>query len=674
MLVATGEDLAGIAGPAVNPILPGLAAPACPILARGRVAAVGQAVAGVVAASPAAAADAAAGIVLELAEEPPPQAAAPVFRWQAGGDPLPAGAAEVSVRLTQPLLAPMALEPRAILAVPQEGGLTVHLSTQTPHRAAAELARLLGLAPGRVRVVAVDVGGAFGAKASLHPEEIFVAWAALRLGRPVKWTASRAEEFLSAPLGRGIALEGRLAVAADGGLAGLAARIRAPLGHWLTYSAAVPAWNAARILPGPYLCPAVGILAEGVTTATAAVGIYRGAGRPEAALLMERLMDAAARRLSMDPVALRRRNLIPPAAFPFRTPTGQSLDSGDYGRLMDLACAAAGYPELRAAQRRRRAAGELVGIGVALFVEPCGAGGESARLTVRADGSAELATGASAQGQGRETAFAQIAAAALGLPAEAVSVIHGDTAATPEGIGALASRSTAIGGSAILEAASALRARALPLAAGLMQCGEAALVAAEGGFARADDPGRRVGWAALAREAGGSLSAEAVFTTPGEAWGAGCCIATLSVDRDTGVPRLEGLTWADDAGVVVNPLLAEGQILGGIAQGIGQALMERMVHDASGQVLTGSLMDYAVPRATDMPPVRLAGQHTPAAVNPLGAKGVGESGAIGAPAAILNAAIDALAPLGVGDLDLPLTPESLWRAIRRAATPLPEQD
>lgn len=690
-LVATGEDVAALAAPAVNPIVAGMQVPPCPILARGEVCAVGEAIAAVVADSPEAARDAAELIALELqpcdavteaaaAMQAPPVVAGLAHntlftqRWIAGDVDagFAAAAARVHVAHAQPRLAAVSLEPRAILADGSGGTLQVLLSTQTPHRARAELARILEIDEEAVRVVARDVGGAFGAKASLYPEDVFVAWAAWRLGRPVKWIATRGEDMLAATHGRGAALEGTLALGPDGRILALRASVAAPLGRWLTYSAAVPAWNAGRILPGPYRAPAVDIAVAGAATNTAAVGIYRGAGRPEAALLMERLMDEAARALAIDPVVLRRRNVIPSAALPARTPTGQVIDSGDFAALLDDACEEIGYAALRQRQVQRRTQGELVGVGAALYVEPCGSGWESARVRVARDGTVAVATGAAAQGQGRETAFAQIAAAALGVDIAAVTVACGDTRAIATGVGALASRSTAIGGSAVLRAADAVRATATRIAAALLDVSPDELLAVPDGFtlrgfARRGPARARISWAAIVDAHGGPLEAAESFSSD-ETWASGCCIAAVAIDRDTGVLTVERIVWADDAGVVVNPLLAEGQMIGGLAQGLGQALSERLVIDASGQLLTGSLMDYAVPRAGDMPPVAIVSRATPAATNPLGAKGVGEAGTIGGPAAILNAALDALASLGVRHLDMPLTSETLWRAMRAADT------
>ncbi|MEQ8344973.1 MAG: xanthine dehydrogenase family protein molybdopterin-binding subunit [Sneathiellaceae bacterium] len=642
--VLTAADLTPLGRLTVNPVLPLGAAPDFPVLAAGRVLAVGQPVAAVLADSADRAADAVAAIDLSLKDAsrlPAPGEAVFALDWQAGdaGAACDAAAHVVAVEVRHSRLAPCPLEGRAI-AVDYHaatGDVTVWLSSQTPHRARSELAGILGVDAGRIRVVAPDVGGAFGMKASLYPEEVLAVWAAFALCRPVRWTATRGEDLLAASHGRGMTTRGRLAVAADGRFLALQARIDAPLGHWLTTSAAVPLWNAGRILPGPYLVPALDVAVRGHADGTAAVGIYRGAGRPEAAMLMERLVDRAAQALGMDPLDLRRANLIPPAAMPWQGPTGIVLDSGDYPRLLELAAARADLDALRAQQRRRRAGGELIGLGCAMFVEPCGQGWESARVRRNADGSVDCFLGGSSQGHGRETACAQILADLFGISADAVTVRHGDTADCPEGIGALASRSTAIGGSAVLAAGREVLAR-LPAA-------------------------------------GPSATVEAaqVYTAEGEAWGSGCYIAQVAVDPATGRVQVERMVLADDAGIVVNPMLVAGQLAGGMAQGLGEALLERLVYDTDGQLLTGSLMDYALPRAADMPVLEIGSLAGRSPANLLGAKGVGEAGTIGAPAAIANAVLDALRPLGVQDLPLPIGAEAVWRAIQAAQAAEPEE-
>ncbi|MEZ5729957.1 MAG: molybdopterin cofactor-binding domain-containing protein [Burkholderiaceae bacterium] len=412
-----------------------------------------------------------------------------------------------------------------------------------------------------------------------------------------------------------------------------------PLGAWLPFSASVPARNAARILPGPYRIARVDIEAAAFAGNAAPVNIYRGAGRPEAAMLLERLMDEAARRHHEDPLAYRRRHLVSADAMPHTTPTGEVLDSGDYAACLETAADRFGYTSARENQRQRRAAGEIVGIGVACYVEPCGQGWESARITAHADGSFTVASGSSAQGQGHETTFSTLAIEALGdlvSPETVIRVLQGDTDTCPPGIGALASRSVAIGGSAITLAAKRLAARL-----------------------RADP------------EAPRPLTEDCIYEAPAEAWGFGCVIAQMRVDTETGAPTIESITWADDAGRIVSPTLAHGQLIGGLAQGLGQAMMERIFYDDDGQLLTGSLMDYAVPRAADMPPVQIVGVESDAAAtraNALGAKGVGEAGCIGVPAALMNSAADAVSVLpepdaAIAALGFPLTAETLWRAL-----------
>lgn len=626
--VLTSADLPIAGQPAVNlfPDAPAGELPPYAPLAAGHVAAAGQAVALVLAEGAAAAQDGVEtlSVPLDPLREAQP---APAFtgRWHR---PATANlAVQVTAAVDYARVAPSALEPRAVLAVPEGEALTLFLSTQTPHRARRDLAAVLGMPAERLRVVAPDVGGAFGGKASLFPEEAVIALAARRLGRPVRWVATRGEELLSATLGRGGRLAGSLGLDTEGRAVALAGDIAFPLGHRLPYSAAVPARNAARGLPGPYDIPGISVTMRATPDARPAMGIHRGAGRPEATMLLERLMDRAARRLGLSPVEIRRRNLV--RRFPHAMPGGEALDSGDYAALLDAVLRHAGgeWAALAVARDARRAAGARVGLGLALYVEPCGQGFESARVTVEADGAVTLAVGATAQGQGRETAFAQLAAEALGLDPARIRVVGGDTAATPEGIGALASRSTGIGGGAVLAACAKLL---------------------EGG---PPAPGR---------------SAEAVFTAAREAWAAGAVLAAVALDEGTGAVTIDRLVWVDDAGVVLNPMLAKGQMWGGLVMGLGEALMERAVFDEAGQLLTGSLMDYALPRATDLPvAVTLAGldRPSPAANTPLGAKGIGEAGCIGVPAAIVNAVLDAAFPGGDGPetITLPLTPERVWR-------------
>jgi carbon-monoxide dehydrogenase large subunit len=538
---------------------------------------------------------------------------------------------EVAVSLEVPRVLALAMEPRGMVARwhGEEGAhprLTLHMGSQSPSRAQADIAAALGWEASRVRVVTGQVGGAFGAKSSITPEDLAVALAARCMRASVRWISSRSDEFTAGMHGRGGRLKGRLSVTPEGRLHALDAQLHFSVGAWLPFSAVVPLRNTARILPGPYRVNELKVQGRASLAHAAPVTIYRGAGRPEAALLMETLVDKAARALNMDPVELRRRNALDASAMPYATPTGELFDSGDYLHALELACDRFGYEAQRRQQAERRARGEVVGLGLALYVEPCGLGWESARVEWHADGSVTVASGSPAQGQGHATTYAQIAAQALGIDAAKVSVRYGDTQHCPPGTGALASRSTAIGGSAIVQACRTL----------------------------------------LARRAAGEalpLSAEERFESR-EAWSYGCVMARLSVDRDTGRPQVEQISWVDDAGHIVNPTLAHGQLVGGLVQGLGQAMMERLVYDASGQLLTGSLMDYAVPRADDVPPMEITSLCTPSPHNLLGAKGVGEAGCIGVPAALMNAARDALAPLGECELQFPLTSEQFWQALQ----------
>jgi carbon-monoxide dehydrogenase large subunit len=442
----------------------------------------------------------------------------------------------------------------------------------------------------------------------------------------VGWTAHRSEEFASAAHGRGADIRGTLQIEPSGTIERLEAELDFDLGAWLPFSAVVPLRNAARILPGPYALPHTRVRGQGRLTPRAPVNIYRGAGRPEAALLMETLIEAAARRLGRDPIELRRAHLVKPGQMPWQTSSGERLDSGDYPALLDLACRLFDYEKERQTQKQRRARGERVGIGTAFYVEPCGQGWEWARITQHPEGRYTLASGSPAQGQGHQTTWARIAADVLNCAPDSIDVFLGDTDACPSGIGTLASRSTAIGGSAIVEACRALMRR--------RDAGEALPLTAEHRF-------------------------ESV-----ESWSAGCVIARARVCPETGAPTVEKIAWSDDAGRIIDPVLARGQLLGGAAQGLGQALLEAIHYDGDQQLLTGSFMDYALPRAGDLPEILIESMCSPSPNNPLGAKGVGEAGCIGIPAAIMNAVRDALADLGEVDLEFPLRAEQIWRVLQ----------
>jgi carbon-monoxide dehydrogenase large subunit len=642
LAVLTDEQLGRHTVPAHNPLLEVVAGRAFDLLAHDHVAYVGQPVAVVVARTAALAREAAALVSLSLQALKPVNDFSddsPTTQTQHICGKMPEDSAHVvHANIQSPRVSAMPMEPRACSAwvheSPQPHRITIWLGTQTPSRAQADMARVLNIPTEEVLLICPDVGGAFGAKASVSPEDLLTALTAQHMQRHVQWLASRSDDFVAGMQGRGSLMQGRLHVDAQGHMQGLWARMHFTLGAWLPFSAVVPLRNATRILPGPYALTQLDIQGMATRSNAAPVNIYRGAGRPEAALLMETLVEQAARQCHIDPVDLRLLNLIAPQAMPYTTPTGEVLDSGDYAQALRQACTQFDYAGARLAQTERRRQGEMVGIGLAFYVEPCGQGWESARVTLQADGRVLVASGTPAQGQGHATTFAQLAAETLGCAAEQVQVLMGNTDLCPAGTGALASRSTAIGGSAIVKACQAVLDR--------RDHGEALPITAEEKF------------------------------TAQEAWSYGCVIAQMRIDADTGAPTVERMSWVDDAGHVLQPQLVHGQLMGGAAQGFGQAMMERLVYDEQGQLITGSLMDYAIPRADNMPPIEISSLHTRSPHNLLGAKGVGEAGCIGVPAALMNAARDALSPLGEHDLQFPLTSEQLWRVIHRSfekATP-----
>jgi aerobic carbon-monoxide dehydrogenase large subunit len=682
LAVLTATDLAGRVGPMpVNAVEGASIADApVPLLAAGRVRFAGEPVAVVAAATRAAAVDAAELVSVDY--DPLPvvvdphqaQAAAAVrlhdhldgnvlLRWRRRhGDvdgAFAAAARVVAGRFRMPRLVACPIEPRGALAAYDPAGdlLTVWLSAQDPHRPLRHLAAVLRRPPQRCRVVVGDVGGAFGSKGTLAPEAAVAAILALRLRRPVKWVETRSESFLASYQGRGQEVRAELAVDAGGRFLALRARMLADLGAYLYPITPAPPVTTAMLLTGAYDVAAVDVELVGVATNKVPTGPYRGAGRPEGAYVAERLADLAAAELGVDPAAIRRRNFIPPQRFPHTTALGFTYDSGDYGRALDRACALLGYHRQRQRQRAARGDGRLVGIGLCVFVERAGAGlWERASVAVGPDGRALVRTGSTPHGQGHQTTFAQIAADALGLAPGEVTVEAGDTATVPEGMGTYASRSVTTGGSAVHLAARQVAAKAARVAAFLAASGGRPATRAEVAAA-AHDPAR------LPPGLAPGLEAEIRFELPGPVFPFGAYAAVVEVDPDTGRLRVLRLVGVDDAGRVVNPLLAEGQVTGSAAQGIGQALLEEAVHDDAGQLVTGTLAVYGLPSAVEVPPLHGELLETPSPFTPLGAKGLGESGAIAVPAAIANAVADALAPLGVRHLDPPYTPERLWRAL-----------
>jgi carbon-monoxide dehydrogenase large subunit len=623
-----------------------------PVLAEDRVRYVGQPVALVVADTAAEAADAAEYVTVDVEElpalvEPRDAETAPplhddapgnvLLRWRrAAGDPERAFAdahAVVRARIRAPRLIAAPLEPRVVLASHDPGSdvLTLWLSAQDSHRQLAGLSAVLARPPERLHVIVPDVGGAFGSKGVPQAETVAVALAALRLGRPVKWAESRTESSLAAYQGRGADVDAELALAADGTFLALRARYLADLGAYLYSTTPFPPQTSAMLLTGCYAIPAVDVDLVGVCTTKVPTGPYRGAGRPEAALVIERLVDLAARELGVDPVELRRRNVVPPDAFPYETALGFTYDSGDYAAALDAALRLADHDALVAERNGRRAAGRLAGVGVALYVERVGPGWETAWVRAEEDGRVVVRTGSSPHGQGHETTFAQIAADALGVDPGAVEVRWGDSFEIPEGTGTFASRSVTVGGSALLLACRALRAR--------LDAGEEA-----------------------------PLEEHARFELPGPVFSFGCYVAAVEIEPETGEIEVTSVAAVDDCGRVVNPLLAEGQVVGGTIQALGECLHEYVGYDEDGQPLAVNLYEYHLPTALVVPPVRSELRETPSPFNPLGAKGIGEGGSIGTPAAVANAVADALAPRGILHLDPPFTPSRIWHALQRSGT------
>jgi len=679
-------------------------------LARERVRHVGEPVAAVCAETLSAAMDAAERIVVDYAPLPvvtdaraalAPGAPADnlCFRWERGDAAAVARAFKAAAHVTtldlvNNRLVGAAIEPRAVLAVPDPatGRLTVYDSTQTPHHVRRFLAEELGLSESDLRVIAPDVGGGFGYKGKHYPEETIVTWAARRLRRPVKWAATRAESFLADNQARDHVSRGALALDGEGRFLALRVETFANLGAYVsTFGAAIPSAIYSSLLAGPYRTAAIHVTVTGVFTNTLPTDAYRGAGRPEACYLLERLADQAARELGIDRAEIRRRNLIPAAAMPYKTPIGPTYDSGDFPAVLERALDLGGYGGFEA---RRRAAmpGCLRGIGIACYVESSGvapsrfAGAlgaragffESAVIRVRPDGGAQAMLGTHSHGQGHETTFAQIIASRLGVPLAKVEIVEGDTDRVPFGTGTFGSRSIAVGGSALDRAAMKIIAKGKAIAAHLL---EAATTDVEfsGGWFSVAGTDRRVDFATVARAAHvphdypletlePGLEESAFYDPPNFAFSSGVHVAEVEVDCETGTVQILAYRAVDDVGTVINPMIVEGQIQGGVAQGVGQALTEHCAYDEDGQLLSGSFMDYTLPRADEVPQVVSEFDETqPCTHNPLGAKGCGEAGSIAAPAAIVNALLDALAPLGVTDLAMPLTPERVWRAIQLAS-------
>jgi carbon-monoxide dehydrogenase large subunit len=693
-----------------------MAEPPHPALALDRVRHVGDPVAVVVADTKHHAREAAAQIEVEYEELPAVVTTAQAIRpgaalvwdrakgntcydWHIGDRSLVEAAFAKAHRVTKldlvnNRLIPNAIEPRAAIGEYDRatGDHTLYTTSQNPHLTRLLLAAFsFGVPEHKLRVVAPDVGGGFGSKIFHYAEEVIVLWAARKLGRPVKWTAQRSEAFVSDAHGRDHLTHGELAVDAGGRFLGLRVSTVANMGAYLsTFAPAIPTYLYATLLAGCYRTPAIYAEVRAVFTNTVPVDAYRGAGRPEATYVLERLVDQAARELGMDRAEIRRRNFIAPDQFPYATPVALEYDSGNYPATLETALGRsryAGFEERRAEARHR---GKLRGIGLSTYIEACGiapsavAGAlgaraglyESAIVRVHPTGSVTVFTGSHSHGQGHETTFAQVVADRLGVSTDQVEIVHGDTAKSAFGMGTYGSRSIAVGGSALAKALQKVVDKGKKIAAHLLEASESDIEFRDGKFAVVGtDRAKTLGEVALTAyiphkypaglEPG--LEETAFYDPKNFTFPSGCHVCEVEIDPETGVVEVVSFTAVDDVGRVINPMIVEGQVHGGVAQGIGQALLEGCLYDESnGQLLSGSFLSYTMPRAGDLPSYDVVTQETPCPHNPLGVKGVGEVGAIGAPAAVMNAVVDALAHLGVRHVDMPATPERVWRAIRSA--------
>jgi carbon-monoxide dehydrogenase large subunit len=604
----------------------------------------------------------------------------------------------VSQEMINQRLIPTAIEPRRVLAEWSSGygSLNVWSSSQIPHALAGAIAVSLGLRSTKVRVVAPEVGGGFGAKLNVYNDEILVSWAARHLGRPVRWTETRREAANSTIHGRGWVGTATLVGTRDGEILGYDFEGIADMGAYTqNFTVAIPLLGLF-VASGQYKMPTYWKI-DCVATNTMTTDAYRGAGRPEAMYYIERIVDMYAREIGMDPAEVRRRNFIAKEAFPGAvSPAGFAMDTGDYAKNLDALLDSADYASLKAERDAARAEGRYVGVGLATYVEVCGfapsgladmgfnwanyglptAFNGSGLVRVNPDATATVVIGTGPTGQGHETTWAQIVSDRLGIPVDDITVKHGDTGDSPMGIGTFGSRSAAVDGSATYEAADRVRKKAAKLAAHLLEASEDDIVFADGGAHVAGSPESKVGWADIATVAyqvhkapAGTepgLESEVFFTPSNATWPFGSHLAMVEVDPETGNVEILRYITADDCGNVINPMIVHGQIHGGIVQGIGQALFEDAIYDSDGNLLTGSLVDYPIPTAGDVPSFELHGTVTPTDVNPMGVKGVGEAGTIGSAQTIVNAVVDALEPLGVKHIDMPLRPRRVWEAIQKA--------
>jgi aerobic carbon-monoxide dehydrogenase large subunit len=707
--VFTGEDVSGKVGfVPCGAALEGLKVPQYPVLALKKVLFVGQPVAAVVANDMYAARDAVDLINIDfdpldvvVDAEAAAHPASPVVHEEFGdniayvhraglGDVDQAFAQAdrvISQKMVNQRLAPVSIEPRGVLASywPGEQQLTIWSSTQIPHLLRTQLALMLSIPENRLRIVTPEVGGGFGSKLNIYAEEALLGFIAMQLAQPVKWIESRRENLAATIHGRAQTGNVEVAVKNNGIILGLRYTVTADLGayHQLL-TPAIPTLTGL-MLSGAYKIPAISMVCTGVFTNKMATDAYRGAGRPEATFAVERIVDIVAHELSLDPVEVRRINFPKPSEFPFSTATGLVYDSGDYEAALNKALAIAGYDQLRADQKKARSEGRIVGIGISTYVEICAlgpssampAGGwESATVRIEPTGKVTVLTGVSPHGQGQETSFAQIAADMVGVGIDDVTVIHGDTSIVQYGIGTFGSRATAVGGTALVMATEKVLRKAKRIAAHMLGIDSENVTFENGRFSGSpEDKQMTIQEVALAAHLARSLpedtepglSASHFFEPKNFTFPFGTHICVVEIDRDTGEIAIKRYVAVDDCGKVINPMLVEGQVHGGIAQGLGQALFEEVVYDENGQLVTGTLMDYAVPKARQLPRYDTDRTETPTDVNPLGVKGVGEAGTIGSTPAIVNAVMDALQPFKIKHLDMPLRPEKIWRGIHSIA-------
>jgi carbon-monoxide dehydrogenase large subunit len=718
LAVLTGADLAGdkignlICGWMINSKdgSPMKMAPH-PAIAQGKANFVGDAVALVVAETPAQAMDAAEKVnvdyeVLPAVVDPAGAQAAGVpqihevaprntiYQWHLGDAHAADAAFKTAARVTRldlvnNRLVPNAIEPRAAIAEYDSGtgSLTLWNTTQNPHVARLVISAFVGMAPEhRLRVIAPDVGGGFGSKIFIYPEEVACLWAARRIGRPVKWVSGRSEAFLADAHGRDHVTHAEMAFDGDGKITGLRVKTIANLGAYMsTFSSSIPTYLYGTLLSGQYAIPAIYCEVDAVYTNTAPVDAYRGAGRPEATFVVERLVEVAAREMGLPPIELRRKNFI--SSFPHQTPVIMSYDAGDYRASLDKALKIADYDGWEKRKRESARRGRLRGVGFSAYIEACGIAPsqavgslgcgvglwESAEVRVNPTGTVEVLTGCHAHGQGHETTFAQIVSDRLGIPIENVSVVHGDTDKVQFGMGTYGSRSGAVGISAIVKALDKVEAKAKKVAAHLLEAAEGDIVFQDGRFT-VSGTDKSVAWGDVAlnayiahkftgQELEPGLKEGAFYDPTNFTFPAGCHVCEVEVDRETGASEIVAWTAVDDFGTVINPMIVEGQVHGGIAQGVGQALLECAVYDKDGQLVTGSLMDYCMPRATDLPALKVDMTQTRSPSNPLGIKGCGEAGAIAAPVAVINALTDAI---GTEELPMPATAQAVWRSLQKA--------